>query len=178
MPADLSALLPTFRIRVEDLVSACLARGVEMRPYMATRDPLEQARLWRQSRTREEIDRKVEELHGAGAPFLARCIDAAGTRNGAHVTNSVPGLSWHQWGEAIDSFWVVDGRAEWSTTKKVGGINGYQVYAEEASKLGLDAGGLWRRFKDWPHVQLRPSASPLGAMSLPEIDAEMSRRFA
>ena len=178
MAADLSVLLPAFRIRVEDLVSACLTRGVAMRPYMGMRDPMEQARLWRQSRAREEIELKISELRSGGAPFLARCIEAAGDQNGARVTNAIPGLSWHQWGEAVDSFWLVDGRAEWSTTRKVGGLNGYQVYAEEASKLGLDAGGLWRRFKDWPHVQLRPSPSPLGALSLIEIDAEMSRRFA
>ncbi len=178
MPADLSALLPAFRIRVEDLVAACLQRGVEMRPYMALRDPREQARLWRQSRAREEIERRIGELRLGGAAFLAHCLESAGGQNGAHVTSAIPGLSWHQWGEAVDSFWVVGGRAEWSTTRKIAGVNGYQVYAEEASKLGLDAGGLWRRFKDWPHVQLRPSASPLGAMNLTEIDAEMRRRFA
>ncbi len=178
MPAELSTLLPAFRIRVEDLVLACRQRGVEMRPYMAMRDPLEQAQLWRQSRTREEIERRISELRSGGAPFLARCLEAAGTRNGAHVTHSIPGLSWHQWGEAVDSFWVVDGRAEWSTVRKVDGVNGYQVYAEEAAKLGLDAGGRWRRFKDWPHVQLRPSSSPLGVLSLTEIDEEMRRRFA
>jgi peptidoglycan LD-endopeptidase CwlK len=175
--ADLSALLPAFRIRVEDLVSACRRRGVEMRPYMALRDPFEQARLWRQSRAREEIEVKIAELRSGGAPFLAHCIETAGDRNGPKVTHAIPGLSWHQWGEAIDSFWFVGGQAEWSTTKQLGALNGYQVYAEEASKLGLDAGGLWRRFKDWPHVQLRPSPSPLGSMTLAEIDAEMSRRF-
>jgi peptidoglycan LD-endopeptidase CwlK len=177
MPADLGTLLPAFRIRVEDLISACRQRGIEMRPYMAQRDPFEQAMLWRQSRAREEIGRKVEELRGGGAGFLAHCLEATGTQNGPQVTNAIPGLSWHQWGEAVDSFWVVDGRAEWSTTRLVRALNGYQVYAEEASKLGLDAGGLWRRFKDWPHVQLRPSPSPLGAMTLVEIDTEMSRRF-
>jgi hypothetical protein len=177
MAADLGALLPAFRIRVEDLVSACRLRGIEMRPYMGVRDPMEQARLWRQSRAREEIELKITELRQSGASYLARCLELAGDQNGPHVTNSIPGLSWHQWGEAVDSFWVVDGRAEWSTTKKVDGLNGYQVYAEEASKLGIDAGGLWTRFKDWPHVQLRPCPSPLGAMNLIEIDAEMSRRF-
>jgi peptidoglycan L-alanyl-D-glutamate endopeptidase CwlK len=178
MPADLNALLPAFRIRVEDLVSACRQRGVEIRPYTAMRDPVEQARLWRQSRAREEIEHKIGELRGRGAPFLAHCIEVAGACSGAHATHSIPGLSWHQWGEAVDSFWVVDGRAEWSTSRKVAGVNGYQVYAEEATKLGLDAGGLWRRFKDWPHVQLRPGSSPLGPMKLSDIDDEMSRRFA
>ena len=112
-----------------------------------------------------------------GAPFLAHCLELAGPQNGKLATRAIPGLSWHQWGEAIDSFWVVDGAAEWSTTKQIDGQNGYRVYAEEASKLGLDAGGLWRRFKDWPHVQLRSEPSPLGAMTLVQIDAEMSRRF-
>lgn len=93
------------------------------------------------------------------------------------MTNAPPGYSWHQWGEAVDSFWVVGGTAEWSSAKKIEGVNGYQVYAEEASNLGLDAGGLWKSLKDWPHVQLRPAGSPAKALSLAEINGEMKKRF-
>ena len=38
-------------------------------------------------------------------------------------------------------------------------------------------GGGWASFKDWPHVQLRPDASPLKTMSLAQVDAEMKQRF-
>ena len=120
---------------------------------------------------------KVAQLHAAGADYLADCIVRVGPQNGDPVTNAVPGLSWHQWGEAADCFWVVKGDAEWSTKRLVNGLNGYRVMAEEAKRLGLDPGGLWRKFPDWPHVQLRPEPSPLGRMTLKEVSAEMQRRF-
>src|SRR6266540_3929929 len=117
--------------QVRTLIANCLARGVEMRPYQTLRDPFEQARLWRQSRAHEEIARKVADLTTAGALFLAHCLESVGPQSGDPVTNAVPGFSWHQWGEAMDCMWIVNGVAEWSTTRKVGGLNGYRVYGEE-----------------------------------------------
>jgi hypothetical protein len=77
----------------------------------------------------------------------------------------------------VDCFWVVDGKAEWSTIKKVDGLNGYRVYADEATNLGLDAGGLWSSLKDWPHVQFRSVSNPGGVFGLQKIDEEMKKRF-
>lgn len=170
-------LTPAFRAKLGDLLAGCHANGVEMRPYVGLRTPLEQARLWRQSRTREEIERMIAELNRAGATYLAHCIESVGPQSGKPVTNAIPGLSWHQWGEAVDCFWVVGDRAEWSARKEVGGSNGYAVYAREAAALGLAAGGLWQRLKDWPHVQLRPAVSPAKIMALSEIDRVMRERF-
>jgi len=177
MAVDLHSLVPEFQGKVQDLIAACAARQVVMRPYNAVRTPAEQAVLWRQSRSKEEIDQGIQKLRLAGAPFLADCIEQAGPQHGDPVTNAMPGLSWHQWAEAVDCVWVVGDKAEWSTAKKVDGVNGYRVYAEEAVRLGLTAGGNWTSFKDWPHVQLRAQASPDKGMSLAEIDAEMRRRF-
>lgn len=177
MAADLTLMVPDFRTHVEKLVDRCAGRGVTIRPYMGLRTPLEQARLWRQSRSSEQIQAKMAELRQAGAGYLADCIQKVGPQNGDPVTNAAPGLSWHQWGEAVDCFWLVDGQAEWSTKRLVKGLNGYRVMAEEAQALGLTPGGLWTKFPDWPHVQLRPDASPLKTMSLKEVSAEMQRRF-
>lgn len=174
---DLSALVAAFRARVVALLDRCAARGTPMRPYFTLRSPFEQARLWRQSRARQEIEAKIAELKSKSAPFLADCIARVGPQHGDPVTNAVPGLSWHQWGEAVDCFWLVNGQAEWSPKKKINGVNGYQVYAAEAQTAGLTAGGLWPRFKDWPHVQLRSANSPLGVMTLVEIDRTMKERF-
>ncbi len=177
MAADLDLLVADMKARAAELLTRCKTRGVEMRPNATLRPPIEQARLWRQSRSGEEIAAKIAELRAKGAPFLAQCLEAAGPQHGAHVTDTPPGLSWHQWGEALDCFWVVDGKAEWSTQRLVDGANGYRVYAEEAQRVGLTAGGHWTRFKDWPHAQLRPVANVLRAMSLAEIDAQMRARF-
>ena len=174
---DISALVNEFRSKVVALLERCTARGTPMRHYATLRSPLDQARLWRQSRSKEEIEAKIAELNNQSAPFLADCIARAGRQDGDPVTNAIPGLSWHQWGEAVDCFWLVDGEAEWSIRKEINGLNGYKVYAEEAQAAGLTAGGLWSSFKDWPHVQLRSAASPLKVMSLIEIDRTMKERF-
>ena len=177
MAVNLDALVTGFRGSVETLIANCRLRGIEMRPHSAVRPPSEQARLWRQSRAREEIDAKIASFRTDGAEFLALCIEDAGPQHGDHVTDSPPGFSWHQWGEAVDCFWVVDGKAEWSTVKKINGLNGYQVFADEAEALGLTAGGHWTKFKDWPHAQLRVAGGPNKVMTVRDIDAEMRARF-
>ncbi len=177
MAANLDLLVPGFRDPVVTMLRRCADRGVEMRPNATVRPPLEQAKLWRQSRTIGEITARIDELEAADAPFLAACLRDVGPQHGDPVTNAIPGLSWHQWGEALDCFWVVDGKAEWSTTKKIGGLNGYHVYAEEAAAQGLTAGGLFTSLKDWPHVQLQAAGSPLKVHTLVAIDREMRKRF-
>lgn len=178
MAITLEGLDARLRNRIETLLARCLEEGIEMRPYTAVRTPLEQAMLWRQSRAREEIQLKIADLRQKGARYLVRCLEEAGSQHGPHVTDALPGFSWHQWGEAVDCFWLVDQKAEWSTRRLVDSRNGYQHYASAAAGLQLTAGGLWARFKDWPHVQLRPDNSPLGVMSLADIDAQMAERFA
>ena len=177
MAADLDKLVPAMKPLVIELTDRCKTRGVEMRPNIGLRDPFEQARLWRQSRSREQIAVKLEELQTAGASFLAHCLDSVGPQHGEHVTDTPPGFSWHQWGEALDYFWVVDEDAEWSTQRLVNGVNGYHVLANEAETIGLTAGGHWKKFKDWPHVQLRGISNAGTAMSIAQIDAEMKARF-
>lgn len=179
MPSrDIEDLVSDLRPLARTLVQNCRAHGIEMRPFETVRTPLEQGKIWRQSRTREQVRTKISELRQAGADYLAFCIESVGPQSGRHVTDAPPGLSWHQWGEAFDSFWVVDGRAEWSPTRKINGLNGYRVYAAEAERLRLNAGGLWTTFKDWPHVQLRSENSPRRVFTIQEIDREMQRRFA
>lgn len=178
MSRDISDLEPSFRVKVEDLLSACEGAGFPMKQFFTLRSPFEQGKLWRQSRSTRQIQEKLAELNSKSADFLAYCIESVGPQTGRHVTNAIPGLSWHQWGEAVDCFWLLDGNAEWSTTKKVGGINGYRNYANIANSLLLDAGGLWRSLKDWPHVQLRKTSNPSKVYSLKEINDEMENKFA
>jgi hypothetical protein len=174
---SLADLVPEFQPQCAQLLAACRARGVEMRVNETVRDPFRQARLWRQSRTTETIQAKIRALRDGGAEFLAHCLESVGPQHGDPVTNALPGLSWHQWGEALDCFWVVDGEAEWSTTRKVGGVNGFRVYAEEARARGLTAGAFFTSIKDFPHVQLRAAAGPASLFTLGEIDRTMRDRF-
>jgi len=174
---DINDLIPKFRPLANQLVLNCRARDIEMRPSQTVRDPFEQARLWRQSRTIEEIRQKIGAFREAGAAFLAHCLESVGPQNGKRVTDAPPGLSWHQWGEALDCFWVVDGKAEFSTSRLVNGVNGYRVYVEEAQSLDVTPGGLFKKLKDFPHVQFRPQGGPSSLFTLAEISAEMEKRF-
>ena len=181
MSRDINLLESDFRRDALNLLVTCRTLGIEMRPYCTIRDPQEQARLWRQSRPFSEIERRVNALRQSGADFLADVILSVGPQNGRHVTNAIPGLSWHQWGEAFDCFWLVDDDAEWSTRRKIvigdgREINGYKLYGEEARNLELTSGGFWSRLKDWPHVQKRPRRV-LNYYSLADVEEEMKRRF-
>lgn len=55
MSADLSVLDREFRKRIDKVLDRCLRDGYPMVPYVALRDPWEQARLYRQSRTTATI---------------------------------------------------------------------------------------------------------------------------
>lgn len=174
MPISLNGLDGEFQRLLSQTLNQCEAEGVEMVPYFGIRTPFEQGKLWRQSRSTSQIQAKIDDLNAKGAPFLAHCIASVGPQHGPPVTNAVPGLSWHQWGEAMDCYWLRNGKAEWDT--EVGGSrNGYKVYAFVASQAGLFAGGHWQSFKDWPHVQKRKAGSP--SLALTEINRVMEIRF-
>jgi peptidoglycan L-alanyl-D-glutamate endopeptidase CwlK len=177
MAIDLNTLVPEFKEKVEQLLANCSNAGYPMRPTFAIRTPVEQAALWRQSRSGEVVTAQVQTLRDEEAGFLADCIIAAGPSSGEHVTNALPGLSWHQWGEALDCVWIVDGKQNWSTDQLVNGKNGYVVYAQEAKNLGLNAGAFWKSFKDWPHVQLRAASGPLKVLTLQQVNDTMKERF-
>ena len=177
MSRELDDLIPEFKAQVEQLLSACNSSGYPMRQFFTIRTPYEQGKLWRQSRSIQQGEQKIDELRNNGAEFLAHCIESAGPQNGDPVTDAIPGFSWHQWGEAVDCFWLVDGDAEWSTKRKINGINGYVNYATIAKSMGLTAGGFWSSLKDWPHVQLRQESNPGRVISLQQINQEMLDRF-
>jgi peptidoglycan LD-endopeptidase CwlK len=177
MPVPLDGLDSDFRAALERTLEGCAGRGVEMIPYFGIRTPAQQGVLWRQSRSTSEIADKIAELNTKGAAFLAECIASAGPQHGPHVTNAIPGYSWHQWGEAMDCYWLRNDKAEWSTTI-LGNSNGYRIYADQASQDLLTAGGYWQSIKDWPHVQKRKAGAPTDSgYTLLQIDAKMREKF-
>ena len=161
------ALDPAFRARLSLALDACEARGVVMVPYMTTRSPQVQARLWRQSRSGAQVREAIAMLRAEGADWLAAVLDSVGPCHGAPVTLALPGLSWHQSGLACDSYWLVGDDAEWSPDRKVNGVNGYAVMREEAYRIGLHIGPA----TDWPHLQDRKAGRPPGSWA--DIDATM-----
>jgi hypothetical protein len=171
---DLALLQPGFRGLAATLLEACAKRGVTMTPFFTLRGPAVQGRLWAQSRSVIQIERQRLAMEATGATWLSSFLRYKYAKTGPAVTNALPGMSWHQWGEAIDCFVLgPDGKAIWDARNPA-----YRVYAEEAQKLRLEAGGLWLRFPDAVHVQLRAANSPLkDNMTWPQVEVEMRKRF-
>lgn len=71
------------------------------------------------------------------------------TRPGKKVTNARAGSSWHNYGLAYDVVILdKDGKANWNTLDvnwKTVGILG--------ESFGLEWGGRWEKFKDYPHFE-------------------------
>lgn len=167
----------TFVPILKQLIYNCKKEGITMVPYEGLRSPQMQARYWVQGRSLAEVQSTVDDLKQERAFFLVKCIEAADTKDGPIITNALPGCSWHQWGEAVDCYWLLNGSKIWDTiTVNNAGINGYKLYADVALKLGLDAGYYWQGIVDAVHVQLKKEASPLKLYTLKEID-EIMRDF-
>lgn len=171
MAADLNRLIPPFKEKVQPLLAGCLRDGFDMRPFFTERDVWIQARLWRQSRTTQQIHEAARKLARAGAPFLREVLLSVGPQEGRWATNALPGQSWHQWGEAVDCFVQEAGSAIWRRSHP-----GYLHYAEKARDLGLEAGYFWRN-QDAVHVQFS-AGKVLDRFSWEEIDERMRERYA
>lgn len=157
-----------FLDRRDHLIDLCANEGVHMVPYSNFRGLDEQNRLWRQSRPSWKIREKIDFLRDRGAHYLADSLDRVGPSSGPHVTNAYGGLSWHNWGEASDCYWSVDGRAVWDIN--IGGRdNGYKVFARLAGEAGLTSLGYEYGW-DWVHVQLRHESSPAKLYSVEEVN--------
>lgn len=175
MATTIDALAPAMQAKATLLIANCKARKLEMRPFFTLRTPWEQARIWRSTRSKEEIAAGVAKLRRLGAPFLADMIEAVGPQNSppganGHLTKALPMQSWHQHGEAMDCFPLVKGKAIWN-----GDAPEYGVYAREAKAIGLEAGHFWA-MRDSVHVQLR-RASVLSVFSWLQLNALAKERF-
>ena len=69
------------------------------------------------------------------------------TTKGAIITNAPPGLSYHNYGWAVDVVEYTNGKPNWKSKRwnEIGAIG---------KKHGLVWGGDWTRFVDKPHMQL------------------------
>lgn len=171
MAIDLDTLTPIFKEKVIQLLDNCKKRGAVLFTYTYIRDPWQQARLYRQSRTKSQINNAIKMLKDNKADFLAQVMEEVGVQYGRWASNSLPGCSWHQFENAIDSFVVDKGVAVWRRSNI-----GYQIYAEEAVKLGLTAGMYFSR-SDAVHVQMDNCNVLQKYGNWSEIDRLMQIRF-
>lgn len=173
MSRDIEDLVPAFRASVRQVLEACKAEGVIMVPYFTVRSPIEQAVLYRRSRTIDVISRKIQFLYDQKADYLAEILRDAGAFEGKWATNALPGESFHQWSEAVDCYWEVGGKQCWDTNKTINGVNGYKVYAQKAEEFGLTS---LASIGDAVHIQLRPG-KVTDLYTWKEINDRMKERF-
>lgn len=171
----LEGLTTGFKANIIELLERLRKANVVMIPYEGIRTPQTQAKLWRQSRSTRDVQDALARMKEP-APWLASVLDGVGPCNGPHVTNALPGNSWHQWGLAVDCYWADrPGHAEWSVSKG-GRRNGYRLYGAEAARLGLMSLGEVHNW-DWPHVQQPVASAPTSTKGWAAIDAAMKERF-
>lgn len=70
---------------------------------------------------------------------------------GRIITNARGGDSFHQWRCAYDVVPIVNGKPVWSTTGEAFKL--WKQVGIMGTLCGLEWGGNWRTFKDYPHFQ-------------------------
>ncbi|MBV8252044.1 MAG: M15 family metallopeptidase [Chitinophaga sp.] len=175
----LDLLTDEFGAIAEKVLENCRQQGIIMIPYEKLRTPAIQANYWKTGRQETDIQETRKRLLQENCQFLLACIDnGKPLQRDKQLTNALPGNSWHQWGEAMDCYWLYNGQKIWDINYlDADGRNGYKVYAEEAQKLGLEAGYFWKSFPDGVHIQLRKESSPLASYSLKTINDLMEAYF-
>lgn len=136
---DLSAIYPPLRAKVVELAENCRKRGVDYWAISGYRSPEEQAKLYFQGRTLP----------------------------GPKVTNAKPFTSYHNYGLAVD--FCKDSDKKRDGLQPDWDVKEYAVLAEEAKKIGLEAGYYWLSFKDPPHVGLFITQHKIKLFQLEEL---------
>lgn len=174
----INVLDKTFADLLFQLLKNCEDEHVIMIPYEKLRSPQIQAQFWSQGRTFPEIQTEIQKLKKEKAFFLGECLENAEIKEGKIITNALPGCSWHQWGEAVDCYWLKDGKPNWDLNlRDENNQNGYEVYANEARRLKLEAGFYWKNFVDAVHVQLQSFPSPQKIYGISEINEVMENLY-
>ncbi len=156
---DLNDLIPEVKERAEQVQLACQqAAGFDLLIYCTLRTLEEQARLYRQSRNRAEIDTKLLKYRTRGFDFLAEILEGVGPCYGKHVTNAGPGESWHNYAQAFDAVPLLGGKPAWNY---LDARSHWDAYGEAVRQVGLQWAGDWTSFREYPHSQLNQGSNPL-----------------
>jgi peptidoglycan L-alanyl-D-glutamate endopeptidase CwlK len=127
---NLHGLHPKVKSATEQLITKTQEKGITIRITEGFRSSEQQDRLYEQGRSKP----------------------------GTIVTNAKGGQSYHNYGLAID-FAIYDEkkhRLSWDINRdgNNNGVADWQEVVQEAKKLGFAWGGDWKRFKDYPHLEM------------------------
>ncbi len=138
---DTTLLYPPLAIKLEKLVENCLARGVAYYAISGFRSWEEQDTLFAQGRNK-----------------AGKVVDKSKV-----VTNARGGQSNHNYTCAAD--FCRDSDMLRAGLQPSWNVTDYKILAEEAEKLGLEAGLNWK-FVDAPHIQLNLTKNGLSFATL------------
>ena len=175
---DMHLLDPNFLDGVHRVRHSCLRGGVDILFYCALRSPWQQARYYRQGRSKKEIGLAVTDLNSKGWAGLADILLLVGPQYGQKkITHARPGESWHQYGLAVDGVPLFEGRCIWDDNITPE-IDEWGVYIGAAEGAGLVSGAEWG---DKPHIQTRrpgsdPYPNPLICLEEDKIISEFEER--
>ena len=110
---------PFLLTKVEMVIAEAQANGIDLRVVRGFRDLETQRKYYAQGRTEP----------------------------GPKITNAPPGLSYHNYGWAVDVCEYTNGQPNWKSKH-------WQKIGEIGKKYGLIWGGDWKRLVDKPHLQL------------------------
>ncbi|MGB9796277.1 M15 family metallopeptidase [Fervidobacterium gondwanense] len=138
MNRSLDNLNPEFKRLLQKFMIECEKSGVKILVYNTLRKKEEQYALYLQGRAPIEKVNEVRKI--AGLPPISSSENRV-------VTNLKDSPHCH--GLAADFVPVVDGKAVW---------NDYRLWAicgKIAESVGLEWGGSWKDFPDYPHLQMK-----------------------
>ncbi len=159
----LEDLVPEAQEMAKRHILLCAEAGIELLIYCTLRDTHEQARLYRQSRTKEQVQKKIDQFIARGFPALAKILREVGPqKSGPKVTNAGPGESFHQYSRAYDCVPVLHGKPIWGTAGEGAGI--WDKVGKLGKKTGLEWAGDWTSFREFPHFQLTDGKDIAGMM--------------
>ena len=138
---EMAVVYPKLAYKAYQLKTACRARGADYWAISGLRTIESQNALYEQGRSLP----------------------------GEIVTNAKGGWSYHNFGLALD--WALDKDTERKGLQPDYAPAAYIILGEEAAKLGLEWGGLWK-FKDYPHVQIPLHLQGLSLKEMRIIEAK------
>jgi peptidoglycan LD-endopeptidase CwlK len=154
----------SMQIKVMETVRICQDHfDLTILPYCGLRTCEEQAKIYRKSRSKEQIEQKCQNYIDRGFPVLAEVLKSVGPQVGSlgtHFTMAGPGESWHQFAEAMDCVPTIGGKAIWSAKEPE-----WEIFGWAAEHAGLQWSGRWKKFKETAHIQLRQGGNPLTSFS-------------
>ena len=127
----------------------------KLKPTTTIRDPWTQAKLWRQSRTGDQVQREIQQLIASDAEYLASVLQRVGPqKTGPWATNALPGMSWHNWSPslAIDVVVIEAGKVVGD-----GHHPGYRAWINAGASFGLTSRA---NIHDYGHMQANAFEPP------------------